>query len=104
MSTSRYLREYRRLDYNILHTTGERVFKEEKKMSESEKSNGEDNLLVQEEALSDDILDFLDENTVKEINELTKELEMAIEKMEGTLTVFISYKAQRTSSCDGRKI
>ena len=87
-----------RLDYEVLHKTGVRVIKDTDEMlaedSDSDRLEKVMNvskeifLLIQEDALSDDIDDFLDENPVDDISDSIKDLEMAIEKAEMLRSVF----------------
>ena len=104
----RLTRNQRKLDYSVLHKTGERVYKESNQvLSEIQSNSSSDSLnnsmddpvmaasndsnesllLIQADALSDDINDFLDENPVEDISESINDIEISINKVE----VLISY-------------
>ena len=92
----RSLRSHSRIDYKVLNSTGEKITKVTSDNVE-ELSELLDNIsiedfmdkvLVEESTLSDDIVDFIDENLVEDLIGSTEELDVAILKVENLRTKY----------------
>ena len=92
----RNLRSHSRIDYKVLNSTGEKITKvtsdNVEELSELLDNisieDSMDKVLVEESTLSDDIVDFIDENLVEDLIGSTEELDAAILKVENLRTKY----------------
>ena len=91
-------RQTSQLDYQALHTSGKRLFKESSEVNVTELSGlfenftledtTMDDLQTQVETIADDIDDFIDENPVNQMSQSTDNLIASLEKINQLRSLF----------------